>query len=65
MAPMRSQPGDLVVVFFGGQLPYVIRPVPERPDHFELIGGCYCDGIMDGELFDGLQTVEERTFILV
>jgi hypothetical protein len=64
MAPARAQPGDLVVVFYGGKLPYVIRAAAENPNHFELIGGCYCDGIMDGELFQESNELEERAFIL-
>jgi hypothetical protein len=65
MAPSRSQAGDVVVVLYGGKVPYVLRPIPGNPDHFELIGACYCDGIMDGELFQTTKEVEDRIFILV
>jgi hypothetical protein len=65
MAPSRSQAGDAVVVLYGGKVPYVLRPVPGNPDHFQLIGTCYCDGIMDGELFQTAKEMEDRTFILV
>ncbi|CZR54792.1 uncharacterized protein PAC_04676 [Phialocephala subalpina] len=65
MAPSRSQADDVVVVLYGGKVPYVIRPIPGNPDHFELIGACYCDGIMDGELFQTTKEVEDRIFVLV
>jgi hypothetical protein len=65
MAPSRSQAGDVVVVLYGGKVPYVLRPIPGNPDHFELIGACYWDGIMDGELFQTTKEVEDRIFILV
>lgn len=37
----------MVVVLFGGWVPFVLRPV--REDVFELVGAAYVHGIMDGE----------------
>ena len=42
----RMQPDDLVCVLFGGQTPFILRPVG---DNHILLGACYVHGIMDGE----------------
>ncbi|OCK95880.1 HET-domain-containing protein [Cenococcum geophilum 1.58] len=48
MGPTCMRPGDIIVVFMGARLPYVVRG---RGDgSFQFIGECYCDGIMDGEI---------------
>ncbi|KAK3906035.1 heterokaryon incompatibility protein-domain-containing protein [Staphylotrichum tortipilum] len=61
MGPAGVEVGDMVVVFCGGRIPFVLRPkedglvVPvnetgERERKlFEYIGEAYCDGVMDGE----------------
>ncbi|OAL48315.1 HET-domain-containing protein [Pyrenochaeta sp. DS3sAY3a] len=48
LGPRYMRAGDLVVVFCGGELPYVVRPLEDGL--FRLIGECYCDGVMDGEI---------------
>jgi hypothetical protein len=45
--PGASSPGDIVCIFKGAEVPYVLRPRPGG--HFILIGDCYVQGIMDGE----------------
>lgn len=51
MAPSVSQVADLVVVLFGSQVPFVLRPAPGHPKgYYWLLGETYCDGIMDGEI---------------
>lgn len=50
LVPKKSMPGDLLVVFFGGCILFVIR---ECGMHYELIGGCYIHGAMDGEMVNG------------
>lgn len=63
MCPSNSEPGDLVVVFYGDRVAYVIRPAPEHGEgRYTLVGEAYCDGIMDGEIAD---TAEKRDFFLV
>ncbi|KAK3398601.1 heterokaryon incompatibility protein [Sordaria brevicollis] len=64
MCPYHSEPGDLVVVFYGDRVAYVIRPAPpeDGQDRYTLVGEAYCDGIMDGEIAD---TAEKRDFFLV
>jgi Heterokaryon incompatibility protein (HET) len=40
------EPGDLVTILEGGELPFVLRKIT---NHFVLIGEAYIHGIMDGE----------------
>ncbi|KAH8648335.1 hypothetical protein BGZ60DRAFT_423157 [Tricladium varicosporioides] len=52
LGPYVIQPGDLVGVLFGINVPYILRPVHEG---FLLIGECYVHGVMNGEkLEEGL-----------
>lgn len=60
MAPEAARLGDVVVVFCGGQIPFVLRPVEEGM--FTFVGEAYCDGIMDGEL---VSSGVEETFLLM
>ncbi|EXJ62483.1 hypothetical protein A1O7_02920 [Cladophialophora yegresii CBS 114405] len=48
---------DIVVAFFGGEFPFVLRPrqsLGEDPDlgDFELIGQCYIHGLLEDGQFD-------------
>ena len=66
MAPCRARKGDLVVVLFGCSVPVVLRQLHfrEPPDHsyatldrkaaYEIIGECYVDGFMNGEILNDL-----------
>lgn len=49
------QPGDLICVFAGLGMPFIVRP---KGPSFTLVGYAYVDGVMDGELWpkdeDGL-----------
>ncbi|KAK3496050.1 hypothetical protein B0T13DRAFT_276689 [Neurospora crassa] len=49
MGPSSMQPGDMVVVFPGARIPFVLRPTGED-NTFTYVGDVYCDGIMDGEI---------------
>ncbi|KAK3485259.1 uncharacterized protein B0T23DRAFT_389984 [Neurospora hispaniola] len=49
MGPSNTQPGDVVVVFPGARVPFVLRPTDED-NTFTYVGDAYCDGIMDGEI---------------
>ena len=42
--------GDTVAILFGGNVPYVLRPLENKQWHF--VGGCYVDGYMNGEALD-------------
>ncbi|KAF4334658.1 heterokaryon incompatibility 6 OR allele [Fusarium beomiforme] len=51
MGPLEGKPGDEVVIFCGGRIPFVLRPMLQASEScfYEYIGEAYCDGIMDGE----------------
>ncbi|KAJ4138685.1 hypothetical protein NW768_002539 [Fusarium equiseti] len=61
MGPVEGKPGDVVVVFCGGHIPFVLRPEPEGQDIFSYVGEAYCDGVMDGEV----TTKEKQIFWLI
>ncbi|RFU26826.1 hypothetical protein B7463_g9508, partial [Scytalidium lignicola] len=46
--PFSTLPGDQVVIFSGGRVPFVLRSTDNM---FQLLGPCYIHGIMDGEAF--------------
>jgi hypothetical protein len=49
MAPMAARVDDVVVVFPGGDVPFVLRE-HAGSGQYTLLGPCYCHGIMDGEI---------------
>lgn len=52
IGPPRMRKGDLICVFLGGNVPWVVR---RDGCEYELVGECYVHGIMDGEV---LRTVD-------
>jgi hypothetical protein len=50
IGPRCMEAGDLVIVLGGAALPYVARRVDREARKYLLLGECYCDGIMDGEI---------------
>ncbi|KAH7926181.1 HET-domain-containing protein, partial [Leucogyrophana mollusca] len=50
VVPRTAKPGDWVCVLLGGELPFVIRKVGDG--FFRLVGECYLQGIMDGEVME-------------
>ncbi|RKL25729.1 hypothetical protein BFJ68_g356 [Fusarium oxysporum] len=52
LCPWRSKEGDVIVLLDGGNVPYLLRPVSEQK--FELVGECFVQGIMHGEILEGL-----------
>ncbi|KAG4425994.1 hypothetical protein IFR04_000938 [Cadophora malorum] len=49
LVPLGSRVDDLVVVFNGGAMPFVLRRSEYIEGDFRLIGGCYVHGLMRGE----------------
>ncbi|OIW25644.1 HET-domain-containing protein [Coniochaeta ligniaria NRRL 30616] len=45
--PMATRAGDHIVILFGGNLCFVLRP---KGPHYELVGDAYIQGVMNGEL---------------
>ncbi|KAH4195711.1 hypothetical protein HBI80_123130 [Parastagonospora nodorum] len=64
IGPACMRVGDVVVVLFGGDAPYVLRPCGRS---YLLMGQAYVDELMNGELMDELDAgrVQERQFVLV
>ncbi|KAK1829991.1 heterokaryon incompatibility protein-domain-containing protein [Podospora conica] len=66
MAPKRAQKGDVVCVLLGCSIPLVLRPSPGGAT-FTLVGECYLDGYMNGEILQGVggQRRETREFRII
>jgi hypothetical protein len=64
LGPACMRAGDVVVVFHGGNTPYVLRP---RGDKYLFMGQAYVDDIMDGQLMEKLSRgeVQEQDFYLI
>ncbi|KAL7941125.1 heterokaryon incompatibility domain-containing protein [Trichoderma barbatum] len=59
--PKAAQEGDIVCIFNGGRVPYVMRP--SRNGHYTLVGECYVDGMMRGEVRDRFpRQLQETSF---
>jgi hypothetical protein len=61
--PKYSEVGDKICVFFGRNLPYVIRPYGNG--RYRFIGDCYFHGLMYGEAMDLLGLVEAEKITLI
>ena len=69
MGPPTTCPGDQVVVLHGASMPFILRPLGQRPGGnlpanppsrcYPLVGSCYVNGMMDGEVFDRHDVTEQ------
>lgn len=59
LCPKDARPGDVICIFDGGQIPYIVRPAGET---YNLVGDAYVHGIMYGEFMD--EKWDEEIFIL-
>ena len=50
MGPPNMEEGDGVVIFMGATVPFIVRSL--WGEKHKLVGECYCDGIMGGEIVD-------------
>ena len=74
LAPQDSKHGDLVCVTLGCPVPLLLRPVEEGDNNFRaskvdsqryrLVGECYVDGLMKGEVMD-MVDIETRELALI
>ncbi|OAL51695.1 HET-domain-containing protein [Pyrenochaeta sp. DS3sAY3a] len=64
IGPACMRNGDVVVVLFGGESPYVLRPCGRS---YLFMGQAYVDELMEGQLIDAMKAgqVQEREFFLV
>jgi hypothetical protein len=78
LCPSGSKVGDLVVVLYGGNVPYLLRSkLSERgqgagdrqgnsSDEYYFVGECYAEGLMDGEAcYSPGDWKSEEVFVLV
>lgn len=48
METLTTHPVDVIAIFLGARLPYILRP--QGRDRYYFLGEAYCDGVMDGEI---------------
>jgi hypothetical protein len=58
MAPLDAQVGDEVYVIPGGRIPFTLRRC-EDENKFQIVGGCYVNGMMNGEALRSEKWKEE------
>jgi hypothetical protein len=59
LGPRNILPGDVICIFLGGEIPFVLREGDNG--RYRLVGEAYVHGIMDGEFIkDDLQIEEFR-----
>ena len=51
LVPCATQKGDLVAIFMGADVPFVLRSFGAGT--YELVGECYIHGVMNGEALQG------------
>ena len=49
LGPLGARDGDLVCIFLGGNVPFVLRPLSCG---YEMIGECILDGVMEGQALE-------------
>ncbi|KAH7380875.1 heterokaryon incompatibility protein-domain-containing protein [Cadophora sp. MPI-SDFR-AT-0126] len=54
--PFGTRPGDLICIFKGGIVPFLLR---KDGDYYQLVGECFVNGIMYGEALDRQDIVEQ------
>jgi hypothetical protein len=64
LVPPGTQKGDIIAVFHGGGVPFVVRPEAGEDALFRLIGECYVHGLMHGEALK-LAGIREQTVHLM
>lgn len=64
LGPACMRPGDIVVVLYGGNTPYVLRT---RHDKYMFMGQAYVDAIMLGELVEEMEggNRQEQEFCII
>jgi hypothetical protein len=64
LGPQCMRAGDIVVVLYGGQMPFVLRP---KGDKYLFLGEAYVDSIMHGELMKEVEegNRQEQEFCLI
>jgi hypothetical protein len=61
LAPLEAESGDLVFIIPGVSVPFVMR---EENGGFRLVGECYVQNVMDGEVIEGLDASQMEEIII-
>jgi hypothetical protein len=59
--PFGARAGDLVCIFKGGVVPYLLRP---DNGHYRLVGECYINRMMYGQALDRTDLVDQEFKII-
>jgi hypothetical protein len=51
--------GDEIYILLECTVPVALRPSQKEPGHFEFLGECYIQGILEGEAFEGAERTED------
>ncbi|OAL53825.1 hypothetical protein IQ07DRAFT_628993 [Pyrenochaeta sp. DS3sAY3a] len=60
--PQNTRPGDIVCIFLGGNVPYILRKKDSGEPGYVLIGEAFVYGGMWGELLQGREQVEFKIY---
>jgi hypothetical protein len=63
IGPASMAEGNIICVFFGGHVLYVLRAA--GLGLYECIGECYVYGLMDGEVFARERVLEDQFFTII
>jgi hypothetical protein len=63
LAPKGARVGDQIYLLFGAEVPYVLRRKGDDLQTFEVVGECYCHGIMEGEMLAAGRTPSELKIV--
>lgn len=58
LGPTSIRAGDVIVVLFGGIVPFVLRPLSD--ERWQLVGECFVPSLMQGEAVEAAGLFEER-----
>jgi hypothetical protein len=61
LAPLEAESGDFVFIIPGVSVPFVMR---EENGGFRLVGECYVQNVMDGEVIEGLDASQLEEIII-
>jgi Heterokaryon incompatibility protein (HET) len=59
MVPVDARVRDVIYLFAGSRMPFVLRPCDEDESKYQIIGVCYVHGMMNGEALRSEKWKEE------
>lgn len=70
LCPSAAREGDLIVVLYGGSVPYLLRAIVSESMHsncYEFVGECFLQGRMDGSVVEERKrmSADPEIFVLV